>query len=844
MKNKIVAVFFLFFIISSIVSVAQPWMRPPYLEKSKSTATFYDIQKAFYKYWDNRPYERSKGYKQFKRWEYDMQPKCFPNGQIPDPLKYFSEYKKFKADNQGITKVKVNATWTPLGLESWVNGYSGYNPGNGRLNAVTVDMYNKNNIYVAAPSGGIWMTKDGGLSWNTTFDTMPALGTSAIAIHPANHNILFIGTGDRDAWDTKGSGIFKSTDGGTTWIPSGLNIGSSDLNVNKILINPLNPNKMFAATSNGIYRSKNGGANWQIIYASSEVKDLKYKPNDTTVIYGSGSYFVRSVNGGNSFTAEITTLPNDSVRLEFDVTPANPNYVYVVVSRPNSTFEGVYRSTDAGATFLAQCNAPNILGYSDLGDDDSGQAWYDLAIAASPYNANEVYVGGINVWKSSDGGQNFTVNTMWYTGSPYNYIHCDIHSLNFYGDTLYCGSDGGIFYTADHGNSWVDLSTGLGITQFYAMGGCESEPYNIAAGAQDIGSNLFNNWQWTHVYGGDGMEAIVDNFDTQTIFVSSQFGGIMKSPDGGVNFIDARPNDSIEGNWVTPYLMDPANHNILYAGYDEIYKTTDGAATWTQLTNNLTGGLNLEHLWVAPSNSNYIYASESQNLYVTDDAGSTWDTIIPYPGMYITGMAVDPGNPSRVWLTATSYFEDKVLFSSDAGNNFADITGNLTNMGFNCIAIQNNANDALYLGTETGVFYKDSTMSGWIAYNDDLPNVKIKELEINYSLGMIRAATYGRGIWEGPLYNCVGIHENDPAIKFDVYPNPANKFLNVRFNGDIDTNTGIKLFNVVGTLTRHKEINPGTNNAVLDISNLAPGTYFLKVFSSKGSATKKVIIAN
>jgi len=819
-------------------------MRPPFLEKDKSEANFYDIQKAFYNYWGDKPYTRGKGFKQFKRWEYDMEPKCYPDGIIPSPVKYYQEYKKFLSDIPSENKAKSGAMWTPLGLNSWTNGYSGYNPGNGRLNAVNVDMSNRDNIYVAAPSGGIWITKDGGMSWNTTFDTMAVLGTSAIAIHPVYPNIIYIGTGDRDAWNTKGSGIYKSTNGGATWVPGGLNIGSSDMNINKILINPINPNKMFAATTNGIYRSRNGGASWQIIYPGSEVKDLKYKPNDTSVIYGSGAYFVRSADGGNSFVRHMTTLPYDTVRIEFDVTAANPDYVYVVVSRPDDTFEGVYRSTDGGQTFQLRCNAPNILGYSDLGDDDAGQGWYDLAIAASPGNADEIYVGGINVWKSLNGGLSFEVNTMWYTGSPYTYIHCDIHSLNFYGDTLYCGSDGGIFYTADHGNSWVDLSTGLGIAQFYRMGSCESEPYTIAAGAQDIGSNIMKNGQWTHVYGADGMETIIDNFNTQTIYISYQGGGIMKSTDGGINFFDARPNDSIKGSWVTPYVMTPDYNQVLFAGFQDIYKTTDGAASWVQLSNNLTNGFNIDRLAVAPSNSNYIYASEDEYLYVSVDGGSGWTTYNPMPEMYITGIAVDPYNPSRVWLTLNSYYGDKVLYSDNAGSTFTDITGNLTSMGFNCIAYQKNANDGLYLGTETGVFYKNSAMPDWIPYNFDLPNVKVYELEINYATGMIRAATYGRGLWEGPLYNCIGITENEPSLNFNVSPNPAGKLLNIIFDPSTSPVKDIKLFNIAGTLT--KQVSPDKNSlqTCIDVSDMAPGTYFLKVFGVKGSSTKKIVIMN
>ncbi|MEI6122647.1 MAG: T9SS type A sorting domain-containing protein [Bacteroidota bacterium] len=831
------------FMVVSAKAMAQPWMNHPYLNKTKTEATFFDIQKAFYTYWGNKPYVRSKGYKQFKRWEYNMQPKCYPDGKFPDPMQYNNEYKKFLAQNPAIKYSKALASWLPLGLTSWTNGQSGYNPGNGRLNAVTVDRQNPNIIYVAAPSGGIWKSNDAGMSWNTTFDTMDVLGTSAVAIHPTNPNIIYIGTGDRDAWDTKGTGIYKSIDGGSTWTPTAMHFAATYRNFNKILINPLNPNRILAAASNGIFSSKNGGNSWVQVYTASEVKDLKYKPNDTTVVFGSGAFFVRSSNGGNSFTKITAGIPNDTVRIEFDVTKANANYVYAVVSRPDNTFEGVYRSTDAGLNFIARTNSPNILGYSEDGSDSSGQAWYDLALAVSPTNANEVFVGGVNVWKSTDGGQNFSVNTMWYTGSPISYIHCDIHSLNFYGDSLYCGSDGGIFLTADHGNSWIDLSAGLGICQFYRLGSSESAPYEIAAGAQDVGSNLFKNSQWTHVYGADGMEAIVNNFDSQNIYVSSQSGGILKSTDGGDNFNGAVPFDTLSGSWVTPYVMDANNGDILWAGYQEVYKTTDAAGSWTQLSTNLSGGENLNNLVVGANNNNYIYASSSEYLYVSTDGGANWNTYNPAPGQFISYITLDPDNATRIWMTITSNGSDKVLYSPNAGVTFTDITGNLTNMGFNCIAFQKNANDALYVGTEIGIFYKDTTMTNWISFNTDLPNVKVNELEINYGIGKIRAATYGRGIWEATLYNQTSIQEMF-AANFKVYPNPAKGVVNIQLDKSLSGKLHIKLFTIVGSVAKQSQADANGQLISLDVSSLVAGSYFLRISSASGTFTKKIVVIN
>jgi photosystem II stability/assembly factor-like uncharacterized protein len=830
-----------FALIFSSETKAQPWMHSPYLTKKAGQANFYDIRNAFYAWWGDRPIVRGKGYKAFRRWEYRMTPKCYPDGVLPQAGKYYDAYVKFKS---GVASQQSKSTWwTPMGLTSWVNGNSGYNPGNGRVNAVTVDRHNPNVIYIAAPSGGIWKTVNGGFTWNTTYDTMKVMGTSAIAIHPNDPNTIFIGTGDRDAWDTPGIGILKSTDGGLSWKSTGMTFNPQGKNVNKILINPLYPANMYAATSAGIYRSKNSGNSWQLCYTASGVNDLKFRPGDTSIIYGSGEVFVRSDNSGLTFSKITATLPHDTGRVEFDVTAANPNVVYVVASRPDNTFEGVYKSTDKGLTFTAMSNSPNILGYSDIGDDDAGQAWYDLAIAVSPTDEDEVWVGGINMWKSTDAGVNWTVNTMWYTNSPYSYIHCDIHSVNFYGDTLYVGSDGGIFFTPDHGYTWNDISNGLGITQFYRLGCSQNDPEHIAAGAQDIGSNVYLNGNWTHVYGADGMEALISYANDDIIYVSSQMGGIIRSADGGQNFDDVKPVDSIDGGWVTPYVQDAVNPDVLYAGYKDVWKTTDGGFNWNPISTNLCGGDNIEQLVVAASNSHYIYASQSNTLYYTYDEGSNWNTSVPNSGMYITGIAVDPLNPLRLWITCTSSSDDRVYYSHDGGQTFTDLTYNLGNLGLNCIVYQENNNDALYVGTETGIVYKDSTMSSWIPWDQDLPKVPVNELEIQKTSGVLRAATYGRGIWQGPLANTVGIQEAK-YNSLQISPNPAtNKFI-VRFPSNLSETVELRLFNMSGNLVKQMSLeNKGQSSASVDVSTLAPGNYFIGLKSGKTELYGKVLVA-
>lgn len=814
-------------------------MHSPYLVKSKSESNFFDIQKAFNKYYSEikNKTKKGSGLKQYKRWENIMQPKSYPDGKLPDPSKYWNEYQKFLAANN----TKANNSWYPLGLTSWTEFQEGGNPGNGRLNVVTVDPRNKNIIYVGAPEGGVWKSNDGGLSWNTTFDYLQRIGVSSIAIHPNNSNIIFAGTGDRDAFDCKSIGLLRSDDGGATWTNTGFHSSLANYNnVNKILINPLNPNSMIIGTYYGVYKSKNGGNTWTQVY-THEIKNLKYRPNDTSVIYGCSDVFVRSDNGGKTFT-EINQFPADISRIEIDVTPANPNLVYALVAKSDNTFEGIFRSADNGLTFTQNSSTPNILGYDAFGADSSGQAWYDLAIAASPFNENLIYTGGVNVWKSNDGGHNFEICTEWYTGSGYNYIHCDIHYLQFYGDTLYVGSDGGAFYTPDNAISWVDISSGLGITQFYSFGQSETETNMIIGGMQDVGSNLLRNGSWTHVLGGDGMECMIDPIDPDIFYATYYYGALLKTHDGGHNFDYITPLDA-EGAWVTPYQMSRNNNQLILGGYKDVYITNDGGETWNTISTNLTGGRNISHLALAGSLNKDIYASCESTLYRTNDGGISWDSVTPYSGQYITSIAVDYQNPSRIWLTLSGSGDDLVYYSNNRGNSFSDITGNLTNLGLNCITYDEKPNNGLYLGTETGVMYKNDSIGNWILFNQDLPVVSVTKVEINKSLHRLRASTYGRGIWECSEYSVTGIKESDFEKNICIYPNPANNNITAEFSFDIPQNIKVTLYNIIGKVHKiNYKIDASGHKLEINTKELVSGTYFLNLLSGNDNLTKKITV--
>lgn len=813
----------------------------------KEKPTFYEIQDAFNKYWEGKKIEKGKGWKQFKRWEYFMEPRVYPTGNIPSPAILFNEWNKEKASKKSTPSILSSATWTLLGPSQIPVG-----GGSGRLNCLLFDPNNTNTIWVGAPAGGLWKTTDAGSTWSTNTDLLSSLGISDIAIDPANTNIMYIGTGDGDANDTYSVGVLKSTDGGATWNTTGLSWATNQVRtIRRLLLHPANTNILLASSNNGIYKTTDGGANWTQVQTYA-ARDMEFKPGDPSIIYATTEgYIYKSTDTGDNWSLLSSGLPPSSSvsRIALAVTDADANTVYALCA--NSTdygFYGLYKSTDAGVNWSLMSSSPNLLGWEIDGSDAGGQGWYDLALAVSPLNANTVYVGGVNIWKSTDGGSTWTINAHWYGGGGNPYAHADQHSIEFLpgsGTTLYTANDGGLFTSSDGGASWTDKSAGLQIMQFYKLGSSATNSNIIVGGSQDNGTNKYNSGTWSEILGGDGMECIVDYNDANTIYAELYYGDIHKSTDGGITFNTIAPSSN--GSWVTPYVMHPSNSQILYAGYDEVYKTTDGGSNWIVLTSGLTGGTTLRSMSIAPSDGNVVYTATQTDLYKTTDGGSNWIDItsnLPVSNASITYSTVHSTDPQTVWVTFSGYSSgEKVFETTDGGTTWTNISGTLPNIPVNCIVYENGSADALYIGTDLGVYYINDNLTDWVAYNDDLPNVIVNELEIQYSIDKIRAATYGRGMWESDLYTSPTFPE-DANIANIITPSqnsnscgasidPVVRLKNLGINTltsvtiDYDVNSNSYSYSWTGNLATN-----ATTDITLPSISLSSGTYTFSAYTS------------
>jgi hypothetical protein len=818
-------------------------------------ANFYKTQRAFNLYWKNREITRGCGWKVFKRWEYMMQGRVNPDGSLPAPdflERALNVVKSMHSPSSG--------SWVSLGPSTIpAPGPAGYE-GLGRLNTIAFHPADPGKMYVGAASGGFWMTADGGMTWTTTTDDLPSLGVSAIVVDYSAPDHIFIGTGDRDHGDAAGMGVYKSTDAGMTWNPS--KTGMENLTVREMVQHPANPLLFLAATSGGVYRSVDGGGYWSRSIVG-DFKDIRFKPGDPAIVYAAANAaFYRSTDNGVTFTHITAGLPS-AQRGVIGVSQANPAFVYLLMSNNQSGYQGLYRSTDAGLTFLARSTSPNILDYTCDGSATGGQGWYDLALAVNPSNADELYTGGIDVWKSADGGVTWVINSHWwgYCGVPP--VHADCHYLAFspLNGTLYACNDGGLFGTSDHGATWPFFSETMTIGQIYKLGIARTVRDKVINGFQDNGTYIYTADGWLQAGGGDGMECAVDAIDAAYTFHTIYSGDIYRKYNNtGQSHIAGYGVNGITeyGAWVTPFLLCKSNHRHMFAGYDNVWRCndvlSDTGITFEPISYNLGGSnsFTMTALEQSEANPNLLYAMRSdRKLFRTNnclDVNPVWTDLSSSWPSALTGksMAANPFNPDVLYMTAGT----RVYKSTNQGAGWLDITGGLPSVSLNTVVCYKHVADALYLGTDAGVWYSDGTTGGWVPFNQGLPaNALVTELEIWYdndtaTHDVIMASTYGRGLWRSAMYNNppVSVGMATPA-GMAIYPNPSHGLLTIEstisanpMNLEVITMDGREVSSTTLPATRQP------SKITINLQNLGRGIYILRLTGDSFIKTSKLVL--
>ena len=440
-----------------------------------------------------------------------------------------------------------------------------------------------------------------------------------------------------------------------------------------------------------------------------------------------------------------------------------------------------------------------MLGWDELGRDSGGQGGYALVFDVNPSNANIIYVGSVNLWKSIDGGITWQCITSFGNPNPiYANVHVDHHDLVFApgsSSTIYNCNDGGLHRSVDAGNSWTDLSNGLVIQQIYRLGLSFQNPNMMVIGAQDNGSAVKNS-EWNEVSGGDGANCAIDPNNNWVIYTGWQFANFLRSIDNGRSFTQIFRNLSENRAWMAPLEMDPHDPSTLYTASNRVYRSSDRGTTHQAISPALSADP-LTAIAIAPSNPNCVYATDGWRLFKTTDGGSAWTELNTdvFPTI-ITDIAVHPYDQNLLWVSMGGYGrwnsrfswygipyevdKPKVFYSNTGGTIWADVSGVLPNIPGNCLAIDPYSL-GIYLGTDLGIFYSSTGQGSWERFDNNLPNVIVTEMEIHPSSGKIVAATYGRGIWESPLASSPDVPGIYPPLRFSGSTNINNSLSQIEY---------------------------------------------------------------
>ena len=699
-----------------------------------------ELKSSFDQYWLSHDKDvKGSGYKPFMRWEYHWRNKVNDQGNLINPQEMWDAWNQKQLSKQSRSVMSLPpSNWQPVGPFTHTNTGS-WSSGQGRVNFVYEDPNTATTLYIGTPAGGIWKSIDSGVNWSPLSDELPQIGVSGIAVDHTNSNVIYIATGDKDAGDTYSIGVLKSTDGGVTWNTTGLSFANTSTRAGDIMMHPTNNQILLCATSAGLYKTSNGGTTWSVVQTGSFAQgSIRFKPNDPTTVYAVNyNRFYRSTNTGDSFSTVITGLPVNSGRLILDVTPANANYVYILSATTGNAFQGIYRSTNSGTNWAKTSGTTDVF--------ESTQSWYDLAFAVSDINADEIYTGCLNVWKSTNGGVAFTKMNNWSSPTAPSYTHADIHYLGFYNGKLFCGSDGGVYRSTNGGTNFTDLTATAQISQFYKIAVAKQTSANIVGGLQDNGGHAYSGGAWKNYYGADGMDAAIDPTNQNLYYGFIQNGSSMYVSNNGGDAISSSVGSpgGASGNWVTPLM--PNSQGELFSGFGNLFKLSGGA--WVQQNTGSIGSGNLELIHVDPSNDDIMYVANGSGLYKSTNHGVNFSLAYSAPGN-ITSIEVHSSNSSIVYIT-TSGTSGQVYRSTNGGTSFTSHNTGLPNIGKNIIVHQGrNTDNPLYVGTSLGVYYRDDSMSSWMPFDTNLPNVSVSDLEINLEDAKLIAGTYGRGVWQ------------------------------------------------------------------------------------------------
>ncbi|MDX1439430.1 MAG: hypothetical protein R3284_05960, partial [Rubricoccaceae bacterium] len=621
----------------------------------------------------------------------------------------------------------------------------------GRTLAVVINTERPESVWIGSAGGGLWRSYSEGLnaSWERVSTGFPVTSASTVAIAESDTNVVYLGTGevyryqdtrggvvDRPTRGSYGIGILKSEDGGTTW-EHVLNWSQNqERGVARIRVNPNDADDVWAATTEGVYRSTDGGDTWTNVHPVVMAMDIVLHPSDPDNAIAShgdqesaGKGIYRTNDGGSSWTQLTNGVQDDFIgKIILDRHPTDPDIVYASIG------DGIVSSGGTDTELIRTLDGGDAWSTVTTLDYGSYQGWFAHYVGINPNDPSTVFLAGVQLYRSSDGG--FT------TDVQASGIHVDHHAIAFHPtdeNIIYFANDGGIYRSTDKGLSYDDLNEGYVVLQFYnGTGHSATDPEMSVGGAQDNGSWLWTGSSvWDKVGGGDGSWAAIDPSDDQVQYISSQFLNIRRTTNTWASSSGIAPPGGGATSFIAPYVLAPTMPDRIYAGRSVIYRSNNRGSNWTA-TN---GGSPLDGnaavaMAVSQTDPDVVYvttapdrlpsvAGQRTGVHVTRDGGDTWTDITgTLPDRIFLDVAVHPDDDNIAYVTAGGFGEGHIFRTVDGGATWTDITGILPDVPTMAVAVDFDSQSGdtfVYVGNDVGVFVKPGDSEEWQVFQAGLP---------------------------------------------------------------------------------------------------------------------------
>lgn len=807
--KKLVSLFFCIFLIESygqsletnkksdLYQNAPEWAKLMFSENPNVN----EVDQLYTEYFKNKRYAKSYYTQYYKRWRRAINPYLNNEG-------YFDSAKKEKLitlinnlkGNQESHKNMLN-NWSPMGpFRNPQEG--GVIPSGAQANVYTIGRCEAvpNIMYCGTEPGEVYKSIDGANSWFNVSNSLITsytpgavtanAGISALAVHPTNPDIVYIGSGTQ---------VFKTIDGGSNWsmvFNSFIPLSGYLENPAEIHIHSTNPEIVLVAGKEGVYRTSDGGINWTQV-VSDESFDIKAKPGSPNTLYlisnnpnTNTHQFQISTNAGVTWVPQSTGTgwytSSDPARTvvgaRIAVTSADSNRIYVFLIGDSKSgdngFIGVYRSNNGGGSWTNTMGYdgapytdpahPNLISSFPITNSFSfNQGFYNCAIMASNTNPDELLVGGIGMWRSSDGGQSFECKYN-YTCGDYNPMHVDMQDFRAFGNDYWATTDGGIYKSNNLFNSQPEFKmNGVRAVDFWGFGSGWNRDLLIGGtfhNGVDVFAEGFPAGDFLDLSGGEPASGYVNPSNESRVY-STNIGSkiIPQSITGDV--LSAPFEMSInESPWFaesSEMEFHPSCYNHIYKGFEnKLFKSTDGGATFSlKYTANIdTTVLGIE---ISRTNTNTMYivvrpTFDSAFLVKTTDDWITNSTIsLPSGGNNLVSISLDPENDQIIWLAYPRGNDgNKVFKSINGGITWSNQTSTeLDAQNIQAMTTIGGTNGGVYIATNVTCYYKNNTMTSWATDNTNLPlTIGATGIRPFYRDGKIRLASYGKGIWESQFF--------------------------------------------------------------------------------------------